>query len=173
MTLRPAYVGPDHLEARFAEQRAQEAGLSALRSKVVGHISSFRDGWVFRKKLAAAVRCSVRTVQRAITQAREEGLLGVARAKKAEIPPGARKPFTCGWSHRWTVGRGMAAGAALLAITAAKVAKIARNVTKPAAKRPPETISGRSRVPRLSDDQRLELERIDADSRAREQPPPD
>ena len=164
--LLAAYVGPDHLEARYAEQRAREAGLSSLRAKVVGHISSFRDGWLFRKKLAEVVRCSVRTVQRAITQAREEGLVGVARAKPGEIPPGAQKPFTCGFSHRWWVGRGKAAAAAIAAITAAKLSALARKATKPPAKRP-------ARLGRLSDEQRAELERIDADSKAREQPPPD
>lgn len=164
--LLAAYVGPDHLEARYAEQRARESGLSALRAKVVGHIASFRDGWLFRKKLAERVKCSVRTVQRAITQARDEGLIKVARAKKNEIPKGADKPFTCGWSHRWWIGRGLAAAAAIAAITAAKVARLERKATK-APPKPP------ARVARLTDDQRAELERIDADSRAREQPPPD
>lgn len=130
--LAPAYLGPDHLEARFAEQRARQQGLSAYRAKVVGQIASFRDGWAFRRRIAELVGCSIRTVQRAITQAREEGLLGVARAKPNEVPPGAKAPMSCGWSHRWVIGRGLAAAAALAAVAAAKAAALARKTVRAA-----------------------------------------
>ena len=168
MMLAPVYLGPDHLEARAAEQRAQLAGLSALRAKVIGHIASFSDGWVFRKKLAELVRCSVRTVQRAITQGRDEGLIGVARAKPGEIPKGAKQAFSCGWSHRWTVGKGKAYAQAMAAIAEAKAKALLRAAVKPLRDKVRPT-----QVGRLTDEQRLELERIDADSRAREQPPPE
>jgi hypothetical protein len=121
------YLGSDWGTARFAEARARDAGLSALRAQVVGNISSFRDGWVFRKRLAERVKCSVRTVQRAITQARDEGLLGVARAKeKSEVPPGADGPIPCGWSHRWTIGRELAGEQLREAIARAKLARLIR-----------------------------------------------
>lgn len=114
LVLKPTYLGPDLAEARAAEQRAREAGLTVLRARIVAHIASFRDGWVFRRRLAKMENCSVRTVQRAITQAREEGLIGVARAKQGEKPQGAAGSFACGFSHRWVIGRGLAAAAASL-----------------------------------------------------------
>jgi hypothetical protein len=113
LVLKPTYLGPDLPEARAAEQRAREAGLTVLRARIVAHIASFKDGWIFRRRLAKTEGCSVRTVQRAITQAREEGLIGVARAKQGEKPPGAAGTFACGWSHRWIIGRGRAAAALL------------------------------------------------------------
>jgi DNA-binding transcriptional MocR family regulator len=168
MNLQPVYLGPDHLEARYAEQRARETGLSALRAKVVGQLASFRDAWAFRRSLAKAVGCSIRTVQRAITEARSEGLVGVARAKKTEVPPGKDRPIPCGWSHRWTIGRGLAYGAAMAAIAAAKAKALVRASVKPPAVKVRPTHSGR-----LTDLQRAELAAIDADSLAREQPPPE
>jgi hypothetical protein len=136
LALRPAYIGKDHLEARYAEQRARVAGLSTLRARVVGQIASFTDGWVFRETIAKFLDCSVRTVQRAITQAREEGLLNTARAKKKEVPPGRAEPLPCGWSHRWIIGRGLAAAALLAAVTAAKLARLAVRTVRPRAELP-------------------------------------
>jgi len=133
LVLKPTYLGPDLHEARAAEQRARGAGLTVLRARIVAHIASFKDGWIFRRRLAKTEGCSVRTVQRAITQAREEGLIGVARAKQGEKPPGAAGTFACGWSHRWVIGRGRAAAAALAAIAAAKLAGLARTAAKPPA----------------------------------------
>jgi hypothetical protein len=136
LVLKPTYLGPDLPEARAAEQRAREAGLTVLRARIVAHIASFKDGWIFRRRLAKTEGCSVRTVQRAITQAREEGLIGVARAKQGEKPPGAAGTFACGWSHRWIIGRGRAAAAALAAVAAAKLAALVRTAAKPPAPQP-------------------------------------
>lgn len=132
LALLPAYVGPDHLEARLLEQRARESGLTVTRARVVAHIGSFSDGWLFRTRLAKLVGCSVRTVQRAISQAKQEGLIGVARAKPNEVPPGgdAKRPLSCGFSHRWVIGRGLAAAAAVAAIAAAKLEAIARRAAQ-------------------------------------------
>jgi hypothetical protein len=76
-------------------------GLSYARSCVVGQIASFKDGWAFRSSLAGAVGVCVRTVQRAITQAREAGMMRTARSKPREKPPGLQGPLPCGFSHRW------------------------------------------------------------------------
>lgn len=63
----------------------------------------------------------MRTVQRALTQARSEGLIGLARAKKTEVPPGWQHgPVTCGWSHRWVIGWGQAGQAVADRVHAAK-----------------------------------------------------
>jgi hypothetical protein len=102
--------------------------MTQLRAEVIAHIASFRDGWIFRRRLAELVQASVRTVQRAITQARSEGVIGVARAKKTEIPPGARhkQPLPCGWSHRWLIGRDLAGKALAAAVAKAKFAAMLR-----------------------------------------------
>ena len=129
--LRAPYLGPDHLEARHAEQRAREAGLSVVRSKVVGNVASQKDTWAFRRRLAEQVGCSIRTVARALRQAVDEGLIRVHRGKRDEVPPSAKAPIPCGWSHRWFVARGLAVAAAVAAIAAAKLAAVARRTVLP------------------------------------------
>lgn len=118
----PFWLGRAEHEARAAFGRARNAGLSQLRSLIIGSIASFRDCWAFRRTLARRWGCSIRTVQRAITQARAEGLIEVHRAKKNEVPPDSRekKPLPCGWSHRWIIGRGKAGEAIQEAVAAAK-----------------------------------------------------
>jgi len=132
------WLGPVHTEARAGYQRARNAGLSPLRSLVIGTVASFKECWTFRKNIARKVGCSVRTVQRALTQARQEGLIGVARAKKNEVPPNwEHGPVTCGWSHRWVIGWGKAGQAVADAVHAAK----ARWLVKHAAPQKTPTIS--------------------------------
>lgn len=121
------WLGPVHSEAKAAFVRARAVGLTSLRALVVGNVASFKDCWAFRSKIARQVGCSVRTVQRALTQAREEGLIGVARAKKGECPPNWKKPVECGWSHRWTVGWGKAGAAIKQAVEAARARWIVRH----------------------------------------------
>lgn len=139
------WLGPVHSEARAGYQRARTAGLSPLRSLVIGTVASFKECWTFRRNIAAHVGCSVRTVQRALTEARAEGLIGMARAKKTETPPNwPHGPVTCGWSHRWVIGWGKAGQAVADAVHAAKarwlvkIAAPARVETRPPAG---ETIS--------------------------------
>lgn len=124
-----AYLGPDYRSAQLAYERARAAGMSELRARVVAHVASFKDGWVFRRRLAAAVRCSVRTVQRALSQAVELGLLGRARARRGETPPGAKGPLSCGWSHRWMVARDLVGAAANRLIMAARLKALTKCLT--------------------------------------------
>lgn len=95
------WLGPLHAQADDAFRRARMHGLSHARACVVGQIASFKDGWAFRSSLASAVGVCVRTVQRAITQAREAGMMRTARSKPREKPPGLQGPLPCGFSHRW------------------------------------------------------------------------
>jgi hypothetical protein len=125
------WLGPSPNEARAAYGRARESGMSALRALVVGNIASHRDCWAFRAKLAQKVGCSVRTVQRAITQATSLGLIGVARAKPNEKPPGVGHVVPCGWSHRWTVGWGRAGAAVKRAVDAARARFTLRRASRP------------------------------------------
>jgi hypothetical protein len=130
------WLGPSHYEARAAYHRARGAGLTSLRALVVGTIGSFQDCWSFRSTIATFLGCSVRTVQRAITQAKQEGLIGVARSKVTVKPDGSRefepapklgKPIPCGWSHRWTVGWGKAGEAVQRAVEAARARWLVRH----------------------------------------------
>ena len=106
--------------------------MSALRALVVGNIASHRDCWAFRAKLAAKTGASVRTVQRAITQAAALGLIGVARSKPNEKPPGLATIVPCGWSHRWTVGWGKAGAELKRAVDAARLRFTLRRATRAA-----------------------------------------
>jgi hypothetical protein len=127
VTPQGLWLGPVHTEARAAYTRARGRGLTPLRSLIVGTVASFKDCWAFRSKIAAFVGCSVRTVQRALTQARSEGLIGVARGKKNECPPNWKSPVACGWSHRWTVGWGKAGAAVRDAVDAARARWLVRH----------------------------------------------
>lgn len=126
-------------EAVAAFRRARSAGMSSVRALVVGQIGSFRDCWAFRSKLARAVGCSVRTVQRAITQAKSLGLIGVARAKPHEKPPGCSHPVECGFSHRWTIGWGKTGEAVKAAVAAARLRFVARSSVAATVARGPST----------------------------------
>jgi len=127
-SLGPGYLwlGPHAAEARAAYGRARLAGLRPLHALVIGCIASFKDAWAFRHTIAAKVGCSVRTVQRAMNAARALGLIQVWRAKKGEVPKGLREPLKCGWSHRITVGFGLAAAAVQAAVAAARVKYLLR-----------------------------------------------
>ena len=107
-----------------------ESGMTSTRASSVAAVCSFRDGWIFRAAVAECVGCCVRTVQRAISQAASLGIIGRARAKPKEIPPGLHRPLPCGWSHRWMVGAGMDAVHAVAARSAARMAYLARSTAR-------------------------------------------
>lgn len=178
------WLGPVHTEARSAFQRARDAGLSPLRALVIGTIASFRDCWAFRSKIAEHIGCSTRTVQRAITQAKSEGLIGVARAKQDEKPPNWHSVVPCGWSHRWTIGWGKAGPAAEQAVQAARARWIVR-MSVEAMKPAPAPAEASSAAPRpaarpvrpeiqrrrwTAAELEAELERLE---RQKQPPPPD
>lgn len=117
-------------EARALYIRAREAGMSVARAVALGCIGSFRQAWIFRKSIAKHCGISVRTVQRAITQGKEFGLIGVARAKKDEIPPGLDHPLPCGWSHRWVIGWGQAAAAVKQQVADCRLARMVKAATR-------------------------------------------
>jgi hypothetical protein len=172
------WLGPSPTEARAAYQRARVAGMSALRALVLGNVASFRECWAFRSKLAAKAGCSVRTVQRALTQATELGLMGRARAKPNERPPGLDQPLPCGWSHRWIVGWGKAGEAVQRAIDTARARVTLRRATRTVESctpKPKACASVRSeRAPRRWTAAELDAELAHAATTtpAREKPPP-
>lgn len=166
-----------HSEARAAYQRARNSGLSPLRSLVIGSVASFKECWTFRRKLAAHVGCSVRTVQRALTQAKAEGLINTARAKKTDIPPNWQHgPVTCGWSHRWVIGWGKAGEAVKEAVNQAKARWFVRQTMH---ERKPTRSTVDQVAPKPPVKQRTEYQRrswtaeeLDAELARLEKPPP-
>jgi hypothetical protein len=122
------WLGPFSQEALSAFHRALEHGLSHGRALVVGQVASFQDCWTFRASIAKRLKISVRTVQRALTEAQDLGLIGKARCKPGEIPHGLQTPVECGWSHRWTVGWGQAAERAKAAIAQARLSRLVRKM---------------------------------------------
>jgi hypothetical protein len=144
--------------------------MTVSRATVCAFVASFRDCWAFRRRIAAVLGLSVRTVQRALTQAADLGLLRTARAKKGEVPTGARGPIDCGFSHRWTIGWGIAgkrAGEKIRnAIEAARMRRLLRVVTPTTKARvvaPPER---QRRIPTL-EELDAELARLDAERLSR------
>lgn len=172
--LAATWPGPFASEARAAYERARNAGLSAARALVLGCIASFKQCWTFRRALAAHTGVSVRTVQRAITQGKAEGLLGTARAKANEVPPGRKEPVRCGWSHRWIVGWGEAVDKAKAAVERARMKRLARQAVLTPQDvrnvRPPNPRQRRYTVEELA----AELERYEAEiaQRPPAKPPP-
>jgi hypothetical protein len=157
--------------------------LSPLRALVIGTVASFKECWTFRRNIAAKVGCSVRTVQRALTQARSEGLIGVARAKKTEVPPNwEHGPVTCGWSHRWVIGWGKAGQAVADAVHAAKARWLVRHAApqKMAVSAPvgstmdPKPRNERQRRKWTAAELEAEMDRLEAAGAPpwREKPPP-
>ena len=91
---------------------AAAEGFRGFGPAIYGELMSYgRDPWVFQSTIAEAVNCSLRTVARWLQRFREAGLLECWRGGKREIPPGAKAPLKCGWSHR-SLTQWHAAGAA-------------------------------------------------------------
>lgn len=127
------WPGPCPHEAWAMYRRAREAGMSSARAFALGCIASYKDGWIFRSTIADHIGASVRTVQRGITQGKDLGLIGVARAKKREVPPGLNKLLRCGWSHRWVNGWGEGYQRAKAIVEKCRLARIAKKLVEPIA----------------------------------------
>jgi len=174
------WKGPYQHEGTKAFLGAREDGMSVKRAIVLGHAGSFKDCFAFRKTIAKWAGCSVRTVQRAFTEARQKGRNGTARAKPGEIPPGCDTPIPCGWSHRWTIGWGKVGKAVADAVNAARARWIVKHAVPSVAKAPDkqaQNVSARPARPEYqrrkwtADELNSELERL-GKLEPREKPPP-
>jgi hypothetical protein len=95
------FGGPFQSEAKKAYALAVADGWRGKGPTVYAELVSHgKNPWLWQSTIAAAVGCTVRTVQRWLKRMREEGLLQCWRAKKNEIPPGAKGPITPGYSNR-------------------------------------------------------------------------
>ena len=159
------WPGPHGQEAVKAFHRATDAGMNSLRALVVGCVASFRDCWMFQRQIAQRLNCSLRTVQRALRQARQLGLVECHRSKRHENAPGLGKPVECGWSHRWAVGWGLVGDAVKQAVNIARAKMTIPGVFRRIKKRKPTP------EPRPK---RWTVEEIDAElARRQAQRPPD
>ncbi len=159
------WPGPYGQEAVKAFHRATEAGMNSLRALVVGCVASFRDCWMFQSQIAKRLGCSLRTVQRALRQARTLGLIECHRSKRNENAPILGKVVPCGWSHRWAVGWGLVGDAVKQAVNIARA-----KMTIPGLFRRTKKVK-RSPEPRPK---RWTVEEIEAEMKRRQTPaPPD
>lgn len=69
--------------------------------------------WAFQSKVAKFTGYSVRTIQRAVRQAKRLGVLVSRRLRRGEQPVGARKAITCGGALRRFIAWGKPKAAAL------------------------------------------------------------
>lgn len=95
------FGGPFQRQAKEGYAFAVSEGFRGFGPLVYAELMSWgKDPWLWQSTIAAKLGCSVRTVQRWLHAFRELGLLKCYRGKKGEIPPGAKKPITPGFSHR-------------------------------------------------------------------------
>lgn len=95
------FGGPFQSEAKKAYALAVAEGWRGKGPTVYAELVSHgKNPWLWQSSIAKAVGCAVRTVQRWLRRMRDEGLLQCWRAKKNEIPPGAKAPITAGYSNR-------------------------------------------------------------------------
>jgi hypothetical protein len=85
-----------------------------------------------QRKIAEFIGSSIRTVQRGVHDGKEHGLCNTAFGKPREVPPGAKGPLFCKFSHRWTIGRGLVGDALHAAIDKARMVCV---ITKAAIRR--------------------------------------
>lgn len=150
-------------EATRAFNRAIEAGMTSLRSLVIGSVGSFRDCWMFQGSIAKRIGCSIRTVQRALRQGRELGLIECHRSKPKEKAPGIGRTLPCGWSHRWLIGWGRSNDAVKKLVNVARAQRIVSGAFRNRPKTPEKPATHR----------RWSAEEIEAElARRQGQPPP-
>jgi hypothetical protein len=95
------------LEAERVFELCIAAGMTTGRAFGIAHMASWPDAWGFAKHFAKRAGTCVRTLFRALAEAKSFGFMRTARAGKNEVPKGAGGPLVCGWSHRWVIGRGL------------------------------------------------------------------
>jgi hypothetical protein len=113
VNLGVALPGPYRSEALAILEHCKQAGMSWLRAYAVACLASQAEGgicWKFQSNVArfmlgrdaapAQVRGRMRTIQRAVRQAKQMGVLVSRRLRRGERPPGARQPITCGGALR-------------------------------------------------------------------------
>jgi Helix-turn-helix domain len=98
-----ALPGPFRSEALAILEHCKDAGMSWQRAYAIACLASMAEGgicWTFQSTVARFTGYSVRTIQRAVRQAKSMGVLVSRRLRRGERPPRARQPITCGGALR-------------------------------------------------------------------------
>jgi hypothetical protein len=89
--------------------------MSWPRAYALACLASYgRKSWTFQRTLAKFTGFCVRTIQRAMRQAKLFGLMISKRIKRGETAPGGRGPLTCGAALRTIIGWGLPEARALM-----------------------------------------------------------
>lgn len=114
MKLGLALPGPHRGEAERIQRYCVDQGMSWKRAYAVACMASIGPiTWMFQASVAKYLNISVRTVQRAVRQAKSLGVLVSRRLRRNEQPQGARSPISCGGALRRFVGWGVTQARAL------------------------------------------------------------
>lgn len=96
----PEVQGVHRREAYRLFRYALEQGMSWLRARVLASAASLGPTyWGFQRTTAEFIGCSLRTVQRAIDEAKRLGLLTSRRSRRGELTPSG-KYLKCGFALR-------------------------------------------------------------------------
>jgi len=102
-----ALPGPFRREALAVAEHCVAQGMSWKRAYALACLASQgRISWMFQSTAAKFAGISVRTIQRAVRQAKKLGVLVSRRLRRGEQPHGARKPISCGGALRRFIGWG-------------------------------------------------------------------
>ena len=97
----PPVPGVHRREALFVFRFALLQEMSWKRAHCLAVAASYgQKSWVFQGTIAKHVKCSVRTVQRAMNEAKMLGILWSRRSRQGEVPPNARGSLKCGCAIR-------------------------------------------------------------------------
>lgn len=97
----PPVPGVHRREALFIFRFALSQGMTWKRAHALAAAASYGEKWWgFQETVADWAKCSVRTVQRAVDEAKTLGILYSRRARKGEVQPGQRGYPKCGYAIR-------------------------------------------------------------------------
>lgn len=97
----PPVPGVHRREALSIFRFALDQGMTWKRAHALAAAASYGEKWYgFQKTVAEWAKCCVRTVQRAVDEAKTLGILHSRRAKKGEILHGMRGYPKCGYAIR-------------------------------------------------------------------------
>lgn len=97
----PPVPGVHRREALFVFRFALREQMSWKRAHCLAIAASYgAKSWVFQGTVAKWAKCSLRTVQRAMNEAKTLGIIYSRRSRQGEIPPNGRGPLKCGCAIR-------------------------------------------------------------------------
>lgn len=124
------WKGPDQGAGDAAFVFALRKGERDTGALLLAQFASFPDAWGFAETFASAINRSRRTVQRYVARFKAQGWMFSKRGRDGETPPNAQGPLSCGFTHRWVVGRKLAGTARENAVAAARATQVQRMLAR-------------------------------------------